>query len=690
MARTRVEKRTAPGTIGARLQSARSSRFVGRRAELELFERALDEPATAFSVLFVHGPPGVGKSALVREFAGLAADRGRRVAVLDLRQVETTPAAVSDELDVDVDVVVLDTYEVASALDGWIRDHLVPALPEGALVVIAGRLPPSPDWSADPGWRPLLRVIALRNLRPDDAEQLLAAEGIHAAWARRVVDETFGHPLALCLYLDLIAQRGDRDADAVGALLEEPDVVRALLDRFADEVPSPSHRAALEVCAHVRFTTEELLRVAADGTRAEAAELFDWLRGLSFVDATPKGLLPHDLARELLDNDLRWRDEAAYDALHRRVRAHFIEQVRSKSARDRHRAAADLVFLHRSNLLMRPFWDLTGLSQGYVDRLRPDDPAALREMVGRHEGPESVKVLDHWLARQPDGFAVFRLGADLEPRGFTALIALHDATADDLIADPGAGAMWRYAQQHAPTSADGAVVVCRFIVDRDAHQTPGTLSFSLSAANHLQHMLANVDRAMDFIGGIAVPEQLEPLFTYIDFLAAPAAYDLDGRTWTVFARNWRNLGVDAWFETMADRELGAPVTSPPSSTATTIALSQPDFADAVRAALRDLHRPEKLRHNPLLRSRLLGDSARPDTLASVVTDTIGELGDDPRHEKFHRALDRTFLRPAPTQERAAEVLDLPFSTYRRHLTRGIELVTAALWDRELYGAVSGK
>ena len=51
-----------------------------------------------------------------------------------------------------------------------------------------------------------------------------------------------------------------------------------------------------------------------------------------------------------------------------------------------------------------------------------------------------------------------------------------------------------------------------------------------------------------------------------------------------------------------------------------------------------------------------------------------------------RALERTYLRPAPTQEAAAELLDLPFSTYRGHLTRGVERVVDWLWQRELYGS----
>jgi hypothetical protein len=51
-------------------------------------------------------------------------------------------------------------------------------------------------------------------------------------------------------------------------------------------------------------------------------------------------------------------------------------------------------------------------------------------------------------------------------------------------------------------------------------------------------------------------------------------------------------------------------------------------------------------------------------------------------------LDRTFLRPAPSQEAAAEVLGLPFSTYRRHLGRAVERVVDLSWAVETGQEVS--
>jgi hypothetical protein len=65
---------------------------------------------------------------------------------------------------------------------------------------------------------------------------------------------------------------------------------------------------------------------------------------------------------------------------------------------------------------------------------------------------------------------------------------------------------------------------------------------------------------------------------------------------------------------------------------------------------------------------------------------VDALRQHPKDDKLLRAVERTYLSPAPTQAAAAEVLGLPFSTYRRHLSQGVERIVTRLWDHEVYGA----
>ena len=58
-------------TLEARIRAARAREFVGRTAEQALFRSSLEkDPAgPTFTVLWVHGPGGIGKSALLERFA---------------------------------------------------------------------------------------------------------------------------------------------------------------------------------------------------------------------------------------------------------------------------------------------------------------------------------------------------------------------------------------------------------------------------------------------------------------------------------------------------------------------------------------------------------------------------------------------------------------------------------------------
>src|SRR5215212_11466697 len=96
----------------------------------------------------------------------------------------------------------------------------------------------------------------------------------------------------------------------------------------------------------------------------DAHDLFEWLRGLSFVEQGPFGLYPHDLAREVLDADLRWRNPDGYHDLHRRVRNQIVHRLQTTDGRERERTVVDLLYLHRGNPIMQHAHDWDALGHG--------------------------------------------------------------------------------------------------------------------------------------------------------------------------------------------------------------------------------------------------------------------------------------------------------------------------------------
>ncbi|GAB4543057.1 MAG: hypothetical protein Kow0063_35800 [Anaerolineae bacterium] len=100
------EKTPLSSRASERLTATRRRFFVGRRAELELFRQALSAKDSSFAVLYLFGPGGVGKTTLLREYAGLAAEQGYSVYRLDGRDIEPSPQGFLLALSHTIDPVV--------------------------------------------------------------------------------------------------------------------------------------------------------------------------------------------------------------------------------------------------------------------------------------------------------------------------------------------------------------------------------------------------------------------------------------------------------------------------------------------------------------------------------------------------------------------------------------------------------
>lgn len=695
---------TAPRTdrIVDRLRAHAQQRFVGRAAELELLKRALDDGTRTTSLFLVHGPGGIGKTTLLERLRVLAPEAGYEVLRLDARDLEPTAEGVVRALASALGLepgphaqtlqalltrwhtqprrlLLVDTFETLAPLEAWLRDSLLAELPQQSVAVLAGRNPPGAAWTADPLWQAGTRVVELRNLEPEDGRRLLALRDIDAGLHEALQRLSYGHPLALTLLADVVQARG-----TVPERLDT-DLIRRLTDRFAAQAPSLLHRRALEVCAHVRSTTQGLLARTVDAGQAHA--LFDWLSRLSFVQAGPHGLFPHDLVRDAISAELGWRDPQAKKDLAMQLRTLYLQDIREASGDERSRLALDILFLQRVSPLMRRFFDFEGIGSASFDRAREDEHEAAAALVEQQLGTGTRALMAHWRGHPAARLWVAR-SMGQQVIGVGLLLELDALSPQEIAADPGLAIAVDWVERQMPMRPGDMLLCSRFTAAEGGMRRAGPASNALQMCM-VFHWLTE-PRLAAFVNISDDPDYWRPVMDYIDFheVEAPGLM-LGGAPAGMFVHDFRAVSADRWMDLMALRAAhGADATEPaPAAAAERIVLAQGSFGLAVREALRTLGDAGALAANPLLRSRLVQAAQREgetaaDTLRRLLDESLAGLATRPRDEKFRRALELTYFRPAPSQEQAAERLGLPFGTYRYQLGTGVTRLVEQLWRQE--------
>lgn len=681
--------------LADRLVNGRDRGFVGRRTENAVFAELLGRPAGA--VVHIHGPGGVGKSTLLHHFARQGAAAGRTTAwplpreLGDdgyLASLAGTPALL----------LLLDAADPVVEDPAIISEHLLPALRPDALVVLASRAEPPLEWRTDPAWHGLLHPVRLGHFDRTESGELLRRHGVPDRNHGPVVEATGGHPLALALAADLWRQTGS----GLLRLTDSPSVVHGLLARLLETVPSAAHRGALEACAQVLVTTEPLLAELLDVP--DARDLFDWLRGLSAVHCGSRGLSPHDLVRRALDAELRWRDPDRRAALNKRAAAYY-QQFFDRGDTTRQRSVlTDFAFLHRENqsvaALLAPLLDGTAARRSLQplgwERLTvlpaaERDLPALYTMTRRHEGGPSADLLTAWSTDPAATTSVVREPGG-PPAGYSTTLTLGREAGPAEPADPAATAAraWLLDGSGGDLREGEKALLVRYWMSAEHYQDASEVQLLITL--RLTHdYLVHRPPALTLLP-FADPQRWEEACAYVDFTRAPAAdFTVGGRHFGVFVHDWRRTPPLSWLNLLSTRQSAADpwsVTAPPPPQATRL-LSHEEFAAGVRQALRGLGRADGLARADLLRSRLVVTRTAGDdggntaaTLRRVILGAAAQLEASPLDRRAYRALHHTYLQPAGSQQRAADLLGLPMSTYRRHLAAGLERLTELLWRQE--------
>lgn len=668
--------------LAAVVEEARLRAFVGRAAEIAEFDAALRGGPPR--VLFVHGPGGIGKTTLLHRFRARARAAGRPVTAIDARGVDCSPDGVRDAFDRAVAgigesgagggaeraVLLIDGYEHLGPIDGWVREEFLASVPEGMVVVLAGRTEPSAPWRADPGWRAITACGRLAALTPAESIELLRRAGVDGPRGAHLAALGQGHPLTLALLADAAAA-----GPLPTGLADAPDLVAALMAQVVGDVPDEDHAAGLAVCAHAWLTTEDLLRSVV-GERAP--EIWAWLEARPYVTRGIDGLYAHALVREVLDADLRRRSPDGYRRIRRIIHAHVCDNLRHSDGTDPRFWAHQKIYLHRRSPLMGPLPALREQGAATVVPAEPDDHQVALETIERFEGGRSAELAERWFTAQPENLVVVR-----SPEGIAgfAFHVVHPTDPSLCADDPVVAAALEHAARVSPARSGEQITIGRFLSGVHGHQRDPHAVLAGTVLSLIEW--ARKPLAWSFVA-VCDPGFWIPAADYMAFDTRLAA-EFAGLRYTIFGNDWRRLPLQAWLDLMGERELSGATGPPPPELLRPAPLGRERFAEAVRLALRDLHRPDRLRGNALMGSALAAglDGASADRLVAILLAGIEQIGREPRAGTLHRVLDRTFVRGAPTQEAAAEVLGLPLSTYRRHLARALERLTDLLWAAEI-------
>ncbi|MFH8693504.1 MULTISPECIES: ATP-binding protein [Streptomyces] len=657
--------------------------FVGRTGPLAAFTGALHSTSSApgtSAVLYAHGPAGIGRTALLHRFAALARAEHRHVVEIDAAHVTSAPALTDQAREAATrsgSVLLVDGIEHIGA-DDTLPGSLLSARARGGVTVVAGTDAPPLAWRTAAAPHGGLRALPLGPLPDAEARELLSGLGLAADAFAGVLDFAQGHPLALVLAAAASAEGRFEH----GAAPQE--LVLALLDHLLGDVPGPAHRRALEVAAHSRWTTEDLLRTALTDTGGSPADVFDWLRRRPYVRSERNGVSPIAVVRGLLDADLRWRDPSAYRSTHECVRAHLLDRMRQALPYEQLPATLAFTHLHRRNGFVSRFVTWRGGDRFQEMPYRPQLRADVLRFITSAEGSTSAAEAAVWLDAQPRAFRLYWDTVTREPAAVLAWLRL-DTSEDAGAHEP----LARAARQHArtrPLRPREHLALARVHAPASAHHAASPLMDLV-----LHRILATFMLATPAWSFVALPAGsfLDPLMRYIDQRPVHPAVPVADRSFTLYAHDWRAVTLERWMEVGHLAELAGPEARPAArprrSTGALTVLTREEFDTAVGDALAAWQRADLLARNPLLRTRLVADRGGDDpveALRGVVTEALDALACDPRAEKYHRAVVTGLLRGAPTREAAAERLGLPLSTFRRHLSRGLERVRSFLWAME--------
>ncbi len=464
-------------TIASLIRGGRRSALAGRDSELRLLHQvtALGGPV----VVYLHGPAGIGKTALISALDASLEDDGVRKLQITAGSVEPTPSAIlaalakplghdartvaelADALATskEITVVMIDDVDTWRLASSWLRAELLPPLPDTTRFVLAGAASPPLAWSLEYGQ--YFVDIKLGALPRSQSDAVIAAAGLSPETAERIWVLTGGHPLGL--HMAIHAAR----TGSLGTARDAGELANAILGAIGDD----QLRRTVEACAMVRRANRDLVSAILEKEAPVQLSLLEAVEALPFATRDPEGIYIAEPVRQAIVDWMSGVEAERYQ-LWRKIAADWtVKRLRGSGRSGRWRHMADLLHLLEQPVLRNAFFPPEAEAPP-VEPAQADDFKQILEIVDLRDGAEERVRVEAWILRLPHRFSVAR-GASGEVSAFY-LFTRQDDPHDGLGALDPLFASW---QNHlAANPVDGEVLFIRQISARatEAYQAGRT------------------------------------------------------------------------------------------------------------------------------------------------------------------------------------------------------------------------
>jgi hypothetical protein len=271
-----------------------------------------------------------------------------------------------------------------------------------------------------------------------------------------------------------------------------------------------------------------------------ASLLFEWLGEQSFVSSGPDGLWPHELVRDAIDEELRWRDPDGSRALQLAVNRHLVRQLQN-GLRNQH-TIFELQYIERRSPVMQRFFDFAALGSISVKPAAAADASGIARLRDAGLPPGERKVFDHWRHHKATRtLTAHRRNGEL--CGVTQIVRLDGLDDLSTAADPVISAV-RQELGHALT--DGCTSLMSRFTLPEGERRP--LNPAMNALQNSHFMLWATEPNLRFyVVAVMHPDQFAPLLEASRFQrVASCDRVVDGILIGCFVHDWQAEPWPEW------------------------------------------------------------------------------------------------------------------------------------------------